>query len=112
MESVSLRKPEIASWGSGSRDERFTPPDVLLKIAAVFGRIDLDPCAHPESPVSAERCFYERDDGPPPGGRENFVYVTPPYSASAAFIRKAYEEWCARPSAVIALLLPVQTQHQ
>ena len=44
------RAPERAYWGQGDkddRDSRFTPPDFMESIYASFGKIDLDPCAHP-----------------------------------------------------------------
>ena len=40
------------------------------------------------------------------------VYVNPPYSAAAAFTRKAHEVWSTGECRTIMLLLPVQTQHQ
>ena len=44
---VRVRRTEVAQWGGGSRDRRFTPPHVLAK--RVIGPFDLDPAGHPDS---------------------------------------------------------------
>ncbi len=36
-------------------DSRFTPPEFMAGIYEAFGEIDLDPCAHLQSPVIARR---------------------------------------------------------
>src|SRR3712207_2565751 len=59
-----VRISEIPHWGVGaSRDERFTPPDLLEKIVHVIGPIGLDPCGHPDSAVRAAKFYYDTDDG-------------------------------------------------
>ena len=65
-------------------DEWTTPKEIVDIVLAQFGRIDLDPCSHPESAASkvAAQCFDIRagQDGLaldwPLGAR---VYVNPPY---------------------------------
>jgi len=110
--NARVRKPDIANWGSGSRDERLTPPDLFEQVVVVLGSIDLDPCAHPLSPVRARRYYRKEDDGLTRPWRGMNVYVNPPYSAAAAFVRKAHEAWSTGECRTIMMLLPVQTQHQ
>jgi transcriptional regulator with XRE-family HTH domain len=64
-----IRKPELAQWRAGTRDRRFTPQEVLERVHNVIGAIDLDPAAHRESSVIAQRYFYEEDDGLSRNGR-------------------------------------------
>lgn len=104
-----VRKVEAAQWGAGARDCRYTPRDVLQRIEAVIGPIDLDPSAHSESPIIAERYYYEEDDGLTQPWNAHTVYCNPPFSAAATFIRKAREEWDKGECKVVLMLLPVQT---
>jgi phage N-6-adenine-methyltransferase len=104
-----VRKPQVAQWGAGKRDCRYTPPDVLQRVEAVIGTIDLDPCGHPDSPVAAKKYLYEADDGLAHPWSGHTVYCNPPYSSSTAFIRKAYTSWSAGECKVIFMLLPVRT---
>jgi phage N-6-adenine-methyltransferase len=104
-----VRKPEVAQWGQGERDCRFTPPEVLKRVEAVIGLIDLDPTAHPESPVITKRYYCEEHDGLTQPWNAHTVYCNPPFSAAATFIRKAREEWDKGECKVVLMLLPVQT---
>ena len=107
-----VRKPEIAAWGTGARDERFTSVELLERIERVIGPISLDPCGHPHSPVQADRIYYFEDDGlkQPWSGRA--VYVNPPYSGTAKFIEKARRSWMAGECEAVLLLLQTQTHHR
>jgi transcriptional regulator with XRE-family HTH domain len=107
-----VRKPDVSNWGSGSRDERFTPPDLLEKITSVIGPISLDPCGHPSSIRIADRTFCAADDGLAQRWSGESVYVNPPYSATAAFVRKAHQAWHAGDCRTVLMLLPVQTHHR
>ncbi len=107
--NVRVRKPDISNWGRGSRDERFTPTDLLARIKAVIGPIGLDPCGHPDSAVVAETVYYAEDDGLAQEWRAPTVYVNPPYSATAAFVAKAHASWRSGNCQTILMLLPVQT---
>ncbi len=106
-----IRKPEVTHWGVGARDERFTPPDLLEKIERVIGPIGLDPCAHPQSKVRADRYYYIEDDGLAQPWKAKTVYINPPYSSAAEFIRKAHQTWKAGDCEVILALLQVQMHH-
>lgn len=103
------RKPQIASWGLGSRDERFTPSDVVRRIEAVLDGIELDPCGHPKSPVRARRCIQKEEDGLKPPWSARTVFVNPPYSETGEFVRKAAQEWRSNRAQTILMLLPVKT---
>ncbi|GGK46116.1 DNA N-6-adenine-methyltransferase [Salinarimonas ramus] len=103
------RKPQIANWGDGSRDERFTPQDVVRRIESVLNGIELDPCGHPKSPVRAERYIQKEEDGLKQPWNARTVFVNPPYSETGEFVRKAAQEWKSRRAGSILLLLPVKT---
>jgi transcriptional regulator with XRE-family HTH domain len=104
------RKSEIARWGKGERDVRFTPPEILERIVHVLGRIDLDPCGDSTSPVRATTIFTEADDGLSQTwfGR---AYVNPPFSRAIAFTRKAFESFEAGHCSAVMLLLPNSVLH-
>jgi len=104
------RKPEFARWRGGARDCRFTPREMLHRINSVIGPIYLDPCAHPASAVIAHQKLFEEDDGLSHEWIAATAYANPPYSRSAAFLRKAVESWTSGNCSTVLLLLPVSTQ--
>lgn len=110
--AARTRKPELIRWDGGSRDERFTPPDLLAQITAAIGAIDLNPAAHPYSPVAAARYIYKDDDGLVQPWSAAAVNVNPPYSLTAQFIRRARRARTTGARRTILMLLPIQTQHQ
>ena len=85
-------------------DEWYTPPDLIAKVRAVLGEIDIDPAsnAHAQKTVRAKRFYTKEDDGlsKPWSGR---VFCNPPYSTSLvqAFTRKLLAE---KPEAAIYLV--------
>ncbi|QFI62661.1 helix-turn-helix domain-containing protein [Qipengyuania flava] len=108
------RAPERAYWGQGDkddRDSRFTPPDFMDSIYDAFGRVDLDPCAHPSSPVIASEKYILANGGD--GLRDawlgEFVYVNPPFSDQLTWLRRAHEQWQLGNAATIACLVPART---
>jgi len=108
------RAPERAYWGQGEkddRDSRFTPPDFMESIYASFGKIDLDPCAYPSSPVTASQkyIFANGDDGLRDAWSGEFVYVNPPFSDQLNWLRRAHEQWRLGNVATIACLVPART---
>ncbi len=103
------RKPQVANWGSGSRDERFTPEDVVRRIEAVLDGIELDPCGHPKSPVRARRFIHREEDGLKQPWNARTVFVNPPYSETGEFVRKAAHEWRSKRAQTVLMLLPVKT---
>ncbi len=105
------RKPEVTHWGVGARDERFTPPDLLEKVERVIGPIGLDPCGHPQSKVRADKIYYLEDDGLTQPWKAKTIYINPPYSSAAEFIKKAHQTWKAGDCEVVLALLQVQMHH-
>lgn len=98
------------SWGE--RDKRFTPPEFVATIESVWGKIDLDPCGHPESPVRARHRIMLQDGGD--GLRDpwvgDIVYMNPPFSAALAWLRRADQMWNEGRVRVIVALVPARTE--
>ena len=88
-------------------DCRFTPTPFLDAITECFGTIDLDPCWHAQSNVTASRtislpmCGLEAD-----WGGSGFVFINPPYSDLAGWIAKANREWDTGTIGKLIILLP------
>lgn len=104
------RKAEIARWGKGKRDVRFTPPEIWDRVLYVLSRVDLDPCGDRASPVRARTIFTEADNGLTQRwfGR---AYVNPPYSMAMKFVRKAFDSFTAGHCSTVLLLLPNSVLH-
>ena len=77
------------------RDVRFTPPDFLDHIYAVWGEPDIDPCGHAHSPVRATRAIMlsEGGDGLLDDWGGKFAYVNPPFSSLLRWLRRAEDQW-------------------
>lgn len=108
------RAPERAYWEQGDkedRDSRFTPPEFLTLIYEAFGEIDIDPCAHPLSPVVAKRriILQEGGDGLVEDWSGALAYVNPPYSQMLTWLRRAHDQWCAGNVETVVCLVPVRT---
>ena len=108
------RAPERAYWGAGEkedRDSRFTPADFMEHIYAAFGAVDLDPCAHPLSPVVSRRriILSNGGDGLAEEWSGKLVFVNPPFSAQLRWLRRAYEQWQASNVDTVVCLVPVRT---
>jgi phage N-6-adenine-methyltransferase len=106
-----VRRPEVSHWGVGARNERFTPPDLLERFERVVGPITLDPCAHPNSRVRAERYYYIEDNGLAQPWKARTIYINPPYSSAAEFVRKAHQTWKRGECEIVLALLQVQMHH-
>lgn len=107
-----LREPELSKFAGGRRDERLTTSDIWQKIeAAIGGPVDVDPCAHPLSPVRARHHFFPADDGLKRQWHGT-AYINPPYTRTTAFCVKAVEEWRAgRLTTAIMLLQANMERH-
>lgn len=108
------RAPERAYWGQGDkedRDSRFTPDDFMQSVYAAFGEIDLDPCAHPLSPVVAKRKFIleDGDDGLTDVWFGKLAYVNPPFSEQLRWLRRAHEQWRVGNIRTVVCLVPART---
>jgi hypothetical protein len=88
-------------------DSRFTPVGFSESLIEAFGPIALDPCSHTLSPVRAARtvilpsCGLEADWTTP-----GLVYVNPPFSDLALWLKKANDNWDAGKIGKLAFLLP------
>lgn len=105
------RKPQTTALGhKGSRDMRFTPETLLATLYGIFGSFDLDPCAHPDSPVVAGTRFF---GGPEDDGLKRdwhgSAYVNPPFTHAQPFARKCFQEWSAGRCHLVVALLPART---
>ena len=90
-----------------------TPPALLERLYAVFGRFDLDPCSPTDDPrrasVHAWMYFTPEDDGLALSWHGR-VFVNPPYGRELkAWVRKALGEIEERRASVVAVLLPART---
>jgi DNA-binding XRE family transcriptional regulator len=108
------RAPERSYWGQGDkedRDIRFTPADFMANIYAAFGKIDLDPCGHPLSPVVAHRRILpgEGGDGLVDDWFGKVAFVNPPYSQLLRWLRRAHDQWRVNKVETVVCLVPVRT---
>lgn len=95
-------KPE---WWSS--DHWSTPPAFVADLEHEFGSFHLDPCCRVET-AKAPVFYTEKDDGlvHPWQGR---VFLNPPYSKPAPWLKKAYEETTTGLADLVVALLPVRT---
>ncbi len=93
-----------SDWTS---DDWATPPEIVLEMAAEFGPFDLDACAKPDT-AKASRYFTKADDGLAHQwfGR---VWMNPPFSDPAPWLRKAIDETRAGRCDLVVALLPAAT---
>ena len=85
-------------------DERYTPSWLLAVVEEALGGIDLDPCADPLKRVPAKSHFTLADNGLEQAW-EGSVYINPPFSNTADWVRHLSLYWEAgKVSAAIALL--------
>lgn len=107
--------PPRASWafdprGLEERDKRFTPLWFLDHVVTVFGRIDLDPCAHPGSAVQANRRIILPEDGLTASwAGHRLTYVNPPFSAVSKWMTRAADAWDKGEVEKIVMLVPART---
>ncbi|PCG14260.1 MAG: hypothetical protein DI530_04770 [Sphingomonas sp.] len=108
------RAQERAYWGEGDktdRDVRFTPPDFLAKVEDAFGPIDLDPCGHRLSPVTAKRriLLEEGGDGFVDDWSGRLAFVNPPFSEMLRWLKRAHEQWSCGNVGSVVCLVPART---
>jgi transcriptional regulator with XRE-family HTH domain len=109
---MALQRVKLSPWVYQSRDDRFTPTPFLERLRRALGRrIDLDPCGHPAAFVKAKTIWTAEDDGLSRPWR-GIVYVNPPWSEMARWLRKTRAEWDAGHCDVIAMLLPYRLYQQ
>jgi len=92
---------------SGPRsDERYTPSWLLEVVAEALGGIDLDPCADPLKRVPAKSHFTLVDNGLEQAW-EGTIYINPPFSNTADWVRHLSLYWEAGKVTAAIALLPV-----
>jgi len=96
---------------TSAEDEWLTPRDVVERVVAVLGSIDLDPCSNSEGEpsVPADVRYVEADDGlaQPWSGR---VYMNPPYGVTiGAWTAKLREEYADGNVSEAIALVPART---
>ncbi|PPQ34613.1 hypothetical protein CH337_22210 [Rhodoblastus acidophilus] len=90
------------------RDVRLTPEHFIKQAQYVLGEIDTDPAWHPASFVQPKIAgFTEEDDGLKQDwmGR---VWLNPPFTLMAPFVRKAAEQVALGNAEVVLCLLPAR----
>lgn len=110
---MARNKPQAASLTPlilAEKDKRFTPIGVLKVLETVWGDIDLDPCAHPESSVRAKRriMLQEGGDGLKDRWRGDVVYLNPPFSAASNWLGRADEMWREGYVETVVALVPTR----
>jgi transcriptional regulator with XRE-family HTH domain len=104
---IRPRKPGVRKTVK-LRDTRLTPPDFVEQLVSVLGEIELDPCGYPNSFVPATRQYFEEDDGLSREWKAKTVFVNPPYSMAAPFMRKAHAEWVSGAAKCVILLITLR----
>lgn len=74
----AVRRHAMQVMTSSESSEWYSPPHIVEIVTKFLGAIDLDPCWHPDSPVSASTTFVEADNGLSREWRGK-VYLNPPY---------------------------------
>lgn len=106
---VRRRASEKSAFGSGKRDERFTPTHFLDKIVESFGPISIDPCAHADANVVADRYLTVEDDGLSTTWSGDLAYVNPPYSDAAKWLERCHRAWERGECRTVVTLVPART---
>lgn len=91
--------------------EHYTPHDVIDRVIACLGRIDLDPCSnsHTDPHVPAARHFTLADDGLSQAWRGR-IYMNPPYGREIAkWVEKLAQEYQAGHVTEGIALVPART---
>lgn len=93
------------------KDSRFTDEKTARSLEEAFGRVSLDPCAHPDSSINPIEGYFKQQgqDGLAQPWLGNFVYVNPPFSQLAKWLDKALDEYEKGKIAVLACLIPTRT---
>jgi phage N-6-adenine-methyltransferase len=85
-----------------------TPPELVARIHAALGGIELDPCTNPANPCRAETFYTKDDDGILQPWNAGRIFVNPPYGRTIAhWIRKALDAQAG--GAKVLLLVPSRT---
>jgi len=89
-----LREGHLNPLLSSASDEWYTPPDIVDRVLAVMGEIDLDPCSNPGEPTVPAKIHYRKADDGLAHRWHGRVYMNPPYGrALADWARKLTDEY-------------------
>lgn len=100
-----LTMPQKPEWWTS--DHWSTPANVVRELEVEFGKFDLDPCCRPET-AKAQTFYTPEQDGLSKSwfGR---VFLNPPYSKPAPWLRRAIEQTENGNCEIVVSLLPVRT---
>ncbi|WP_417842121.1 DNA N-6-adenine-methyltransferase [Terasakiella sp.] len=104
-----LREARQIAFMKGASDCWNTSLEFITKIHSVIPRFDLDPCSNETSYVNAVQTYCEKDDGLNQEWLADFVWLNPPYSSMAQFIKHAFYEWESGRARCIVCLVPART---
>jgi phage N-6-adenine-methyltransferase len=99
----------IRFYDLDEKDDWQTPPDLIADIEEAIGRIDLDPCAHPNTTIG--RRNYRIGDGED-GLKKSWwgtVFVNPPFSYKKEWLEKVVNEVQHASVDTVILLTPDST---
>jgi phage N-6-adenine-methyltransferase len=85
-----------------------TPPELVERIRALLGSIDLDPCTRAENPVGAARFYTPADDGILQPWNAERIFFNPPFGRTIElWVEKA--AIAAQDGAHVVGLVPAHT---
>ncbi|PLK22441.1 hypothetical protein C0V72_14885 [Porphyrobacter sp. TH134] len=95
LEPHYRRRASPSTQDAHDKDSRFTPPSIVQAIQSAFGTVDLDPCAHSNSPMRAANQIKKEigGDGLNEEWEGRLVFVNPPYSRASQWLTKVNAEW-------------------
>lgn len=100
-------------WDLNDKDDWQTPPELVQDLQQAVDRIDLDPCAHPETSIGARNWALDKgiDGLERSWNGYKTVFVNPPFSYKTEWLEKIVEEVSTdRPTPrTIILLTPDST---
>jgi transcriptional regulator with XRE-family HTH domain len=107
--ALAARQNFVFNRHRADADKRFTPALFLAIITDVFGDIDLDPCGHAQSAVTARRTICLPDDGlTADWSGSGLVWINPPFSGCVEWMARACDAWDAGDAKTIVMLTPVR----
>ena len=89
------------------KDNWQTPPWFFKQLESRFGPFTLDPCADADN-AKCVKYFTEEDDGLIQDWSGHTVFVNPPYSKNASWLKKCWEEG-EKADTKVVVLIPART---
>lgn len=96
--------------GSSDSPEWYTPREIIERVLACFGEVDVDPCSNShDEPAVPARILYTRDDDGLSHGWEGKVYLNPPYGDEIkAWVQRLVQEYESGAVTEAIALLPAR----